>query len=358
MTYLMAWKIGGFIYLLADTAETTPWRDPIPRSSTSFGEASVSQPHESVHEGALKLLNFERAVIGMAGDASKARSIAATFKEALRYTDTPRAAFDYAITSNAPFDLDPQRSCTVVIAFPNTPTPTLLSFNLNGDLNTIEHHEDCFLAIGSMPQKYKEISLHILEEGAHHFHNEPAQFLISVLAIIQSLVMREYLLEKGIGGVFCGLFIGEHSIQWQGDILFILHNGGNDPEKKMVLTIVRDHVLGIHSTMNDISICLINELSCNSFQDWPKKFSSLFYTFMKDARFDYIILLSIKFPHIIIVEILKNRFTRHLSIKPLPTRSPLENIQLQIGFSPELRQLMDEPATYPYELKYFELGDL
>jgi hypothetical protein len=197
----------------------------------------------------------------MAGNSSVAESIADTFKEALRQTDDPRAAFDHAVNSNAPFDA--QRSCSLVVAFPNSPTPTLLSFNLHNDQRIIEECQDCFLAIGSIPQKYKDLSFHIIEAMAQHFRNEPARFLISIFAIVQSFGIREYLLEKGVGGAFCGLFIGQHSIEWQKDILFILHNEARDPDMKVVTSIVRDHVLVVRSMFDNTTLYLVSSLSCN-----------------------------------------------------------------------------------------------
>jgi hypothetical protein len=203
-----------------------------------------------VYEGALKLINLERAAIAMAGDSALAQAIAGTFKEAFQLTDNPREALHIAIMSNGPFSSE--RSCTLVVAFPNSPTPTLLSFNLNNDQTIIDHREDCFLPIGSIPIWYKNASFSIIELVGAGFCNKPSWFLTSVLAFVQSYGIHEYILEQGVGGAFCGLFIGEHSIEWQSDLLFLLYDRGRDPNINAVSSIVRDHVLVVRSLYNEL----------------------------------------------------------------------------------------------------------
>jgi hypothetical protein len=163
VSFILAWKFRSTIYLVADTAVTV--NQQVGDSTyTSFEERSISQPGKSVYEGALKLINLERAAIAVAGDSDLGLEIARTVKDALRQTGDPRQAFETAIISHTPFQSN--RSCSLIIAFPNSPNPSLVSFNLNNDQRIIEHTEDCFLPIGSIPERCKDLSFQ-LETCSH-----------------------------------------------------------------------------------------------------------------------------------------------------------------------------------------------
>jgi len=348
VTYIIAWKYRASIFLVAETAVTVDY--PVVKLTyTSFEEREISQPNKSVYEGALKLINLERAVIAMVGDVSedsKAWSITETFKETLRYIHNPSAAFDVAITSNAPFDPNPLRSFASVVAFPNSPTPTLLCFDSN-DHNIIEHHEDCLLAIGSIPEEYKRMTFQIVGDCGTLFYNNPSWFLTSVLACVQGFGLLDYIniFEKGVGGAFCGLLIGEHSIEWQSDVLFCLYDRGEDPNIKLIGSIVRDHVLTVLPIPGNHIRAFSSTISCNSPQDWVTKWELPALDFISDARYDFAVLLCRNPRIIIVIEMAKHRSNQLLAIAPFPDHRPLKP-RLEISFSPDLFQMMKVFTPY------------
>jgi hypothetical protein len=346
VTYILTWKFGSAIYLVADTAVTVD-QHVVDSTYTSFEEKSVSQPDKSVYEGALKLINLGRAALAMAGDSMLAQSIVETFKQALRQTDNPREALHTAIMSNRPFH--PERSCTLVIAFPNSPTPTLLSFNLHNDQNIIEHYEDCFLPIGSLPVRYDRRSFSIIDFLSKGFCNKPYWFLTFMLALVQSYGIHEVLLEKYAGGAYCGLLVGVHSIEWQPDILFYLYDEGRNSNVNTVSSIIRDHVLIVRSLFTKTTTYFFNALSCDSIEDWNSKWFLPAHQFTTDGRFDFIVFLSRQFRIITIIEMFKHQSNQFLSITPRPSERPLESVTLDLGLSPQLIQVMDEPAPDRYD---------
>jgi hypothetical protein len=283
------------------------------------------------------------------------------FKDALRQTGDPRQAFETAIISHTPFP--PNRSCSLIIAFPSSPTPTLLSFNLNNDQRIIEEREGYCLPIGSIPEMYKKLSSQLLDLLAEGFYNNPRWFLTSALAFLQSYGMYDYrnVLEKGVGGAFCGLFIGEHSIEWQSDILFLLYDLARDSNINLVASTVRDHVLVVRSLANNSIRYLLNPISCDSFEDWEKKWNIPVLTFLIDGRFDFVVLFSRRFRIITIIEMFKQRSNQFLNITPLPNEGQLEQFSLDsasmvpatsrmdIGFSPLLCEIMDEATPDMYD---------
>jgi hypothetical protein len=346
VTYILAWKFGPTIYLVADAAVTVD-QYIVHNTYTSFEERSVSEPGKSVYEGALKLINLEGAAIAMVGDSALAQAIARTFKEALRLTGNPREALHTAIMSNGPFDS--KRSCTLVVAFPNSPTPTLLTFNFNGDQSIIEHHEDYLFSIGSIADKYTGISYPIVQILTKMFRNEPDKFLISILAFVQSYGIHEYLPEQGVGGTFCGLLVGEHSIKWQSDVLFFLYESGRDQNARIVSSIIRDHVHVVQSLIIQQTQYFFNSVSCDSMENRNLKWRWPTYHFTDDGRFDFIVFLSCRSRIITVIEMLKHRSHRDLSITPVPSERPRESMSWHVVLSPQLVQKLDMPAPERYD---------
>jgi hypothetical protein len=360
MTFVLAWKFRSSIYLVADTAVTADY-PVVDRTYTSFEERSISQPGKSVYEGALKLINLERAAIAVAGNSALGQSIASTFKDTLRVTGNPREALRTTVMSNGPFNS--KRSCQLVVAFPSSPTPTLLSFNFNDNHDIIEEREGCCLAIGSIPEIYKNLSFQLLDLFAPGFYNKPSWFLMMALASVQSYGIHDYMniFEKGVGGAFCGLFIGEHSIEWQSDILFLLYDRGRDSNINAVESIVRDHVLVVRSLDNNNTRYFLNAISCDSIEDWYRKWFIPAHTFISYGRFDFVVLLSRRFRIITIIEMFKHQSNQFLSITRLPSDASFEQvvpdptflppyeIQLELGFTEQLCEIMDEPTPDSYD---------
>jgi hypothetical protein len=195
------------------------------------------------------------------------------------------------------------------------------------------------------------------------FYNKPSWFLTIVLAHVQSYGIYDYMniFEKGVGGAFCSLFIGEHSIEWQSDILFLLYDRARDSNINGISSIVRDHVLVVRSVDNNKTHYIANDISCKSIQDWNRKWFIPAHTFVNDGRFDFVVLLSRRFRIITIIEMFKHRSTSFFRITRLtseghldqsrfdPTFLPPYEIQLGLEFSQQLCEIMDEPTPDRYD---------
>lgn len=353
MTYALAWKLGPAVYLAGDTALTDSCR--INEKCTSFGEEPIDRPDRCVYEGCLKLVNFGTAAVAICGDVALARSVIEVFKKTLQRTNEPRAALQTAIASCGP--VDPERSIHLLVAFPDSPAPALLSFNHAGDQSIIEHDDGYLVQIGSITPIYKSMS-HQMITNLRPFRLEPQRFLVNMLGFLQSLGVHDYLLEYGVGGVFCGLLVGEHSIEWQKDILFCVHNE-LDPNLDMVSCIVRDNVIVVRSTFSNSCRYFADTLACGSFEEWKSKWWDPAFDFAEAGRFDFVVILNRRCWIVNVVEMLKHLSSAFLRIEPTTGVGPNESFRIQFQFSPMLTKAMTEPLperhnrSVPFKLNWF-----
>ncbi len=352
MTYILGWKLESAVYLAADTALTSSRRTD--DTYTSFGELHISEPNRSVHEGCLKIFNLERAAIAISGNVALARSVVETFKNALPLTDNPRSALERAVASNGPFDS--ARPISILVAFPDSPAPGLLSFNSDNQ-EIIEHENGSLVQFGSITQRYRSMS-HQMINNLVLFAREPHRFLATILAFLQSYGVHHVLLEDNVGGAFCGLFVGEGSIEWQKDILFCVHRG-SDPNVDMVSSIMRDHVLVVRSTFTNSCRYLADSLSCGLFEDWRCRWWDPAFDFTSLGRFDFVVLLNNRSWIVTVVELLKHQAGEHIRVEPVPGRGPQEAFRLNFSFSPLLTQAMTEAVpdrhdgSIPFKFNWF-----
>jgi hypothetical protein len=106
---------------------------------------------------------------------------------------------------------------------------------------------------------------------------------------------------------------------------------------------------------------MFNAISCNSIEDWNKKWFIPTHTFFNDGRFDFVVLLSRRYRIITIIEMSKHRSTQFFSITRLtskgqidqsnfdPTFLPRSEILLELQFSEQLCEIMDEATLDRYD---------
>ncbi len=346
MTYILGWKTGSAVYLAADSAiehkqstnPTNPTR--VSQSITSsFGERSVYEPQRTVIEGVQKLINLGDAAVAICGDYGLCREVVTTFKDALSIVDDPRMALEVAVKSNGPFN-DPNRQVHLIVAFPESPKPALLAFNIEKDQIIHEVQTDHLVQFGSIDPAHKSVSPQMIKR-LRSLDFQSDQLLVCTLAFLQSYGIHSYLLEHGVGGTFSGLTIGGRSIEWQKDILFCLHNVDN-PDVNLVSSIVRDHVLVVRSTLSNSCNYFGDSLTGGLNDDWKARWWDPAFEFPKGGQFDFVVLLNTRFRIITVVEMLKHLTSAHLRISPVLSEGS-GDLMLNLASSPVLTEAMMEP---------------
>ena len=358
MTYILGWKLGPAVYIAADTALTVPGhRD---QDQSSFGERVVDRPERSVFEGCLKIFDLGGAAVAISGDVPRARRVVETFSGILEMTSNPQHSIEVALNSHGPFD--PQNPISLIVAFPNSPTPTLLSFNHDGNESLIEHEEGTLVQIGSITPTHKNISGQMIA-NLNIFKEEPDRFLVCSLALLQSYGIYDYLLERGVGGSFCGLVVRERSIEWARDILYVLHRG-LDPEVDMVSSLVRDQVLVVRSSISNSCRYFADEVSCVSFDDWKARWWDSAFEVTSQGRFEFVVLLNTESRIVSVVEMSRNQSSDYLKLDLLPPEGPAEAFRFDIAFSPLLSSAMTEATadrgdgSIPFKLNWFPFSTM
>lgn len=358
MTYIAAWRLGPYAYLVADTAITV--EDVSGQSSsreqaasvTSFGEKDVSEPGRVVYEGVLKTINLGRAVVLMCGDVRLARSVIGSIERCLQAGLDGTQAFQQAIVDNGPFD-DSERQIHLIVAFPEHPQARLLAFNIDGDLQIHEVPDETAVQFGSMPSKYKSIFPQMINT-LKIFAGEPDRFLTGILGIVQSYGLHDYLMENSVGGTFCGAVVGSSDIRWQKDILYVLHKSQALPTTdkaphiiEMITSIVRDHVLVVRSNITDSCRYFGDSINRGLDENWRAKWWDLCFDFTSHGRFDYVVALNTDNRVVSVVETLGHLRTKHLRISPKGPQSKEEAFRLDVAFSPQLFKVMIQPDPPP-----------
>ncbi len=362
MTYIISWKIGSAVYLAADSALTVEnpaevaHQPDSPKGKTSFGELNVYESNRSVQEGALKIINLGRVAIAMCGDIGLCRTVISTLSGAMDHTNNPAEALEIAVSTNGPFN-DPNRSIHLVVAFPSSPKPTLLAFNIDGDQSIREVQEGSAVHFGSLKSAFRGVGPQMLH-ALRIFASEPQRFLVSGLAFLQSYGIHRYLLEEGVGGAFCGLLVRKDSIEWQSDILFCMHKG-IDPNINMVSSIVRDNVLVVRSNLINSCKYFGDSLNKGLNEEWRAKWWDPAFEFTSYGKFDYIVLLNTCFHTLTVIEMLKQQRSAHFRISPEAGQRSEVAFRLNLAFSPMLTKAMTEPpedqhnGTLPVKFNWF-----
>lgn len=215
MTYCLGWRTPNEAYLVADAAITSG--DPVQSPQSSFGERHIEEKSQSVEERALKIVKMGDAAITFAGDTVAAREFCHIVQKWLDTGLDPSEAFRNAANSIiGPPKTPPFRA---IMAAKMGDDPLLMSFNADGtgtvkEVETVVH-------IGSLDPAYFSQVGHILENVERDVDNPDAR-LACVLGLCQSFTVHNYILEQGVGGTFCGLYVDQRGAHWMSDICYLM----------------------------------------------------------------------------------------------------------------------------------------
>lgn len=360
MTYILGWKFGQYAYIAADTALTIirpmihDHERVVADRTTSFGELNVSETQQVVSEGVLKLIYMDQLAVAFCGNIPTARSVVETLAIGLRQGNSPRKALEQALISNGPFD--PNRQINLIVSIPTSPEPVLLAFNIDGDQRVQEIPDETVVQFGSMPQLYKNISASLLTKLSV-FKAEPDRLLMGALAIIQSYVIHDSLLQEGVGGACTGLWIGPNIIQWQRDILYILHSD-LDPKLDMISSIIRDNVLIVRSNVTNACRYFGDSINGGLSGEWRHRWWDAAFHFIERGAFDFVILLNIGTRIVTVVEMRKKNQTEHFRIHATKSEIPEEAYLLETAMSPVLtraatERIPEQDGTIPFKFNWF-----
>jgi|SRR5579862_80160 len=343
MTYIAGIRRNGCVFLVADSAttQTGTWpRTGNEQVTTSFGETQIFDSGRAVQESALKIHHLGNVAIAVAGDAVQANQFVAHVREQVDRYVLPRPAVVHtADTFAARGDL----SCQAIVAIVEQPRPALLSFNIaRGAL--VEHDEPGFtVQAGTQTPFEAELFARVLGLLDSRLPPEdPAAYLVSAVAWLQSMGVRSSLLNRGIGGAFYGLYANRDCITWQPDVAFGVHHRMTSPTMP-VIAIVRDNVLVLRSGVDEASRALWSSTSARvTVPEWYARWRSFDDLVMgSDVRF--IVLIDSIDWRVAVFELGVGGTSKWVRLEK-PTRRADTRLQIVVDFAPEVRASLSQPV--------------
>ena len=224
-----------------------------------------------------------------------------------------------------------------------TPAPLLFSFNMGGECKLLPHFGEGIVQTGSPTEFQTEMfrkMLDLLDERLPP--SRPDVFLASAVAWLQSLGVRELLLQRGIGGAFCGLYADANSITWQSDVMFGLHHRLSGPVLP-VITIIRDNVVIVRTGVDEASRAMWSSRSSSvTMEEWHARWGS-----QEDAvlgsSIRFIVLIDRIDWRVAVFEVAADGSSRYVRFDG-PSRRPDGRMQMVVDFAPAVRASLMTPV--------------
>lgn len=259
MTYCAGWKLGDTVFLIADSAITSP-RPPFSRQS-SFGQAHRQVRDEHVEEGLLKLAPIgDNAAIAFAGDVGLAQQVLE-----LLIAHWPSFGNDVREVHrvlSATFPLEQVPEVAFLLAWWSDTGPRLAQWESRNGFTELDG-QSC--AIGSIGNYHRTFTNHALQQ-LRDLNVPQNDVLPAITALVQSFGIHDDLIEQNVGGAVFGLAVGREGVRWQADTGYLIYSRlGQQPE--FVSASVRDNTLVIHSSITQETIAMMNS-AAPDLQTW------------------------------------------------------------------------------------------
>lgn len=359
MTYCFAWKTSDAVFLAADSAVQSTIA--VERSAvTSFGERTIRKDGRHVYEGALKIFRLGNAALTFTGDADTGYSFVRNIATHLNAGTPILEAFKHGASSICAPPLRPK--IRAIGGYFADDVPHLIVFNASG---SGEFSENENLVQFGLRDIYRE---QVATFTTHLERNltDPRDRMACIIGFCQSIGVREYLLEQGVGGPFCGAFLTKTGFEWLPDMSFHLLSGR--PEKgesfdegEVVVSVVRDDIFLVGSPYTGGFTTWYNsglvEPTHEEIIRNAKRVGGKAQKLARDQAFDYSVLISKDTAVTVVVRMDKKRITKHLghNLKRSPRSDRIT--MMTSGFSSELGGILKReglPSGIPVDIPYLQ----
>lgn len=265
MTLILGWKINNTVYISGDSAITSSIKSKSTADlKTSFTESIIDED-KLVIDTSLKIdMLHNKVVIASAGNVFKCRNI---IKD-INYRITVLELDVYEIIEKTLSDYNNPSDCAFIISFIQNKETKLFSYNDNElKKNELREYSD-FIYAGSIKESLldgiRKISLSIVNSNLN-----PSRTLLTLNAILQSVLLRNPQMEQGIGGFCSGVYINFQGIKTLEDITYLIYNKGfpiSDSGINISIA-MRENGVFIYTPQKNVS----NKIFLNTYTDNPSK---------------------------------------------------------------------------------------
>ena len=181
--------------------------------------------------------------VAYAGNLDEIEDIIKEFKMRLAAGSRP-----FEVLKAAAAVADTPSNAKIILGYLQDAVPRLATFNANENSEIVDEVE--FAAFGRLDEGHKELTERLLT-GLESMANDAIHMLVKTLATLQSYGIRHYLIERGVGGGFCGVALDREGVHWQPDILYLVINSSVS-SGGMVGSFARDNLWCLLSTMGSV----------------------------------------------------------------------------------------------------------
>ncbi|WP_146577826.1 hypothetical protein [Neorhodopirellula pilleata] len=241
-----------------------------------------------------------------------------------------------------------KRQVKALMAYTVESSPRLAVFNEDED-GTVCWNADS-AQIGSIGDAFRDLTNKCLE-GIRSTPDISARHLVQTLALVQSYGIHSYLLEDGVGGSFCGLYVDQSGVHWQPDTLYAVIDP-NLESVGIVGAFARRNVFCLFSSLCEAgSIVFAYPEHNESGELFRQRFSDVVREVEQkheEARFDFVTVFNTVKHVVVTIEMLGHQEHELLMVEAHPTAPRTTGV----FWSPPLQSLLDtiiEPADYDGE---------
>lgn len=212
---------------------------------------------------------------------------------------------------------------------------------MGGERRLLQHFAEGIVQAGSPTEFQTELFRTVLKLLDDRLPPEPQVFFVAAVAWLQSIGVREHLLERGIGGAFYGLYADAEGIKWQPDVTFGIHHRMSGPATP-VITIIRDNVILVRSGVDEASRAMYSSTSSKvTVAEWHARWGS-FDDAVLGSTIRFVVLVDSIDWRVAVFELAQDGSSRYLRFEG-PTRRSDGRIQIAVDFAPEVLATLTLP---------------
>jgi hypothetical protein len=235
MTYFIAWKSQNAAYVVADTAITT--YGPVPeliRTTSAIGETHIYDKKRgySVCEETLKISEFGNVLYAFAGAEAVGLPFGKNIQSHLVNGLDPETAVTRCLDECTRIPNDGSMHC--VVAFHDGQQARILTANT--ELPEIQE-VDSIISGGSMPGWFDH-QLKLVPALLNPTIFNAGETLLTMVSLLQTFGIHEYLMPQGIGGFYQGLAVCANGVIRTPSCAYMPYDGTTRLETRDLVAIV------------------------------------------------------------------------------------------------------------------------
>lgn len=334
MTYCVAWKAFGCVFIFADSILTGPAEsvEAAHVKHTSFRELEGPNRFSGAtlfcEEGGFKIREFNGVAVTYAGSLRVALAMLDVIQQCFDYGQSARKSLESALASVQP--VNPVEDTTVLLGCNEKNKARLFRLDTSGTGSIDEIEELC--QIGSIAECHRQNVGNMIREIRNEIegryrpeHHTQKSILSRILALLQSLGVHDVLTSDGVGGGFSGVCVSAGGVLWQPDMLYVVHSAVPQEDSSFCVGVfVRQQVACLVSTAIKVNKFIASPLLDESvearFQRADQVSDEVLAQF--DAgRFDYVAFLNNTLHTVTVFEMNGNLYHQMFAID---AKSPVE----------------------------------